>query len=722
MTEDTATQPTAPTDAGGQPADAANQPTPDTLPPKKAAPRRKVAARKSVPAVTIETTDNGADAAVAPVRKPARVRKPAAAKSVPGKEQDPAAGAGATPAVREQVEASSSVASAASAKEDQPARSRDPQAHVETQVILAETYRAVEEQTALNFRPGGPGEQAAAAASEHAPEPAVRTVAPVPSAPVLPAAPEKDPAPAAASREYASEAETPATGLVAPSPSVVTTGFDSSVSQGTGQQTPANRDNFQSPEREGQPGRPNDQQGRPNRFDRQNRHGRNDRRDRFSPGGGQQGQGSQGGQGNQGGGQRDQRDFQGQGGQREPRDFSGQGRDNRDGRDGRDGQPQGIQGQGGGDGFVSRVAEPQFGEGIVEVSGKGFGFLREAKRNFVQTPADVFVTPEVCRKYNLRDGQWIKGEVRRSSRGPQLFRLTELNGEDPEKFKNLPNFDELTSINPKKRIRLETVPERYTTRVMDLMTPIGKGQRGLLVAPPRTGKTTLLQHIAEAVIKNHPEMKVIILLVDERPEEVTEIRRAVPQAEIMASSNDSDLKSHTRIAQLAMERAKRLVEAGFDVFMLLDSITRMGRAFNNTASGSRTGSGGIDSRALEIPRKIFAAARNTEEAGSLTIMATALIDTGSRGDEVIFLEFKGTGNMELVLDRKISDQRIYPAVDIFQSGTRREELLLQPWELDKINVIRRGLAGHKPLEAIERLLSFLKKFPTNAQMLTSLPG
>ena len=395
----------------------------------------------------------------------------------------------------------------------------------------------------------------------------------------------------------------------------------------------------------------------------------------------------------------------------------------------RDGAPrdQGFRdqapGAGNGDPLVSRPTEIQFGEGIIEVSGKGFGFLREAKRNFVQTPADIFVTPEVCRKYNLRDGQWIKGEIRRSSRGPQLFRLTELNGEDPEKFRDLPNFDELTTINPNKRIKLETVPERYTTRVMDLMTPIGKGQRGLIVAPPRTGKTTLLQHIAESVVKNHPEMKLIILLVDERPEEVTELRRTVPQAEMMASSNDSDLKSHTRIAQLAMERAKRLVEANFDVFILLDSITRVGRAFNNaTGGGGRTMSGGIDARAMEIPRKIFAAARNTEEAGSLTIMATALIDTGSKMDEVIFQEFKGTGNMELVLDRKISDQRIYPAVDIFLSGTRREELLLQPWELDKINVIRRGLAGHKPLEAIERLLSFLKKFPTNAQMLASLPG
>jgi len=259
------------------------------------------------------------------------------------------------------------------------------------------------------------------------------------------------------------------------------------------------------------------------------------------------------------------------------------------------------------------------------------------------------VTPEVVRKHALRDGLWIKGEIRRGSRGPQLFKLTQINGEDPESYRNLPVFEELTSINPLERIRLETVPDRYTTRVMDLMTPIGKGQRGLIVAPPRTGKTTLLQHIGCAVVKNHPEMKLIILLVDERPEEVTEIRRTVPQADIMASSNDSDIKSHTRIAQLAIERAKRLVEAGKDVFVLMDSLTRIGRAFNNAmAGGGRTMSGGMDSRAMEIPRKLFAAARNTEEAGSLTIMATALIETGSKMDELMFQEFKGTGNMEMV--------------------------------------------------------------------------
>jgi len=368
-------------------------------------------------------------------------------------------------------------------------------------------------------------------------------------------------------------------------------------------------------------------------------------------------------------------------------------------------------------------APPVFGEGIIEVSGKGFGFLRDAKRNFVQNPMDIFVTPEVVRRYSLRDGMWVKGEIRRGNRGPQLFKLTEVNGGDPEKCRNLPTFDELTVISPNQRIRLETVPDRYTTRVMDMMTPVGKGQRGLIVAPPRTGKTTLLQHIADAVVKNHPEMKLIILLVDERPEEVTEIRRTVPTAEIMASSNDSDLKSHTRIAQLAIERARRLVEAGQHVFVLLDSITRVGRAFNNAmGGGGRTMSGGIDARALEIPRKLFASARNTEEAGSLTIVATALIETGSRMDELIFQEFKGTGNMELVLDRKISDLRIYPAVDIFKSGTRREELLLPEEDLHKINVIRRGLAGHKPEEAIERLLSFLKKFPTNSVMLREIPG
>src|SRR6266705_148823 len=316
---------------------------------------------------------------------------------------------------------------------------------------------------------------------------------------------------------------------------------------------------------------------------------------------------------------------------------------------------------------------------------------------------------------------WIYGETRRGSRGPQLVKLLTINGEEPTKYQGLRPFEELTTINPNKKIKLETVPDRFTTRIMDLMTPLGMGQRGLIVAPPRTGKTTLLHHIAEAVAKNHPEMELIILLVDERPEEVTDFRRSHPTAQLMASSNDADIKSHTRISQLAIERAKRLVEAGKHVFILLDSITRTARAFNNAmGGGGRTMSGGIDACAMEIPRKIFAAARNTEEAGSLTIVATALIETGSRMDELIFQEFKGTGNMEMVLDRKISDQRIYPAIDINASGTRREELLLAPKDLEAITRLRRALSGAPPVEAIQKLLNGLGKLKTNKEFLKAM--
>lgn len=363
------------------------------------------------------------------------------------------------------------------------------------------------------------------------------------------------------------------------------------------------------------------------------------------------------------------------------------------------------------------------GEGIIEISGKGFGFLRDPKRNFAQAPHDIFVTPEIVKHYHLRDGQMLRGVVRRGQRGAQLHKLLTINGDPAEEVRNLPAFDELTVISPEPRITLETTPDRYTTRIVDLMCPIGRGQRALVVAPPRTGKTTFLLHMADAVKKNHPDMHLMFLLIDERPEEVTDIKRSVPGAEVFASSNDLDVKSHTRIAQLAIERARRLVEQGKHVFILLDSITRVGRAFNNAMTGGgRTGSGGLDSRALEIPRRLFASARNTEEAGSLTIVGTTLVETNSRGDEVIFQEFKGTGNMELVLDRKIAEQRVYPAIDIFMSGTRREELLISPEDLHKIHIIRRGLAGYKPLEAVERLLFFLKKFPTNAQMLAGIPG
>ena len=365
-------------------------------------------------------------------------------------------------------------------------------------------------------------------------------------------------------------------------------------------------------------------------------------------------------------------------------------------------------------------------QGLVEISPKGFGFLRQRDRGFAQSPLDVFVTPEVVRIHGLRDGLMVKCLARQGQRGPQLTEILTINGQPPEKYHNLPYFEELTAINPNKRIVLETRSNRATTRVIDLMTPIGRGQRGLIVAPPRTGKTTILQHLAEAIQERYPEeMHLMILLIDERPEEVTDFQRSFPNADIMASSNDSDIKSHTRIAQLAIERAKRLVEAGEHVFLLLDSITRLARAFNNAASGGNGGnrgtqSGGIAVGALEIPRRLFAAARNTREGGSLTIIATALIQTNSKMDDAIFQEFKGTGNMELVLDRLLSQNYVYPSVDIHRSGTRREELLLPAHMLEKIHFIRRGLAGYKPVEAMEWMLKLMERFPNNAQMLVDL--
>ncbi|MCF6314588.1 MAG: transcription termination factor Rho [Verrucomicrobiales bacterium] len=361
--------------------------------------------------------------------------------------------------------------------------------------------------------------------------------------------------------------------------------------------------------------------------------------------------------------------------------------------------------------------------GLVEISPKGFGFLRQESRNYQQSPNDVFITPEIVRAHSLRDGVMVKCTSQLGNRGPQLTDLLEINGKAPEAYHNLPYFEELTAINPCKRYALETRPDRYTTRVIDMMAPIGRGQRGLIVAPPRTGKTTILQHIAEAVLENYEdEVHLMVLLVDERPEEVTDFKRSLPGAEVMASSNDANVKDHTRIAQLAIERAKRLVEAGEHVFILLDSITRLARAFNNATKGKGRGtaSGGLSVGALEIPRRLFAAARNTREAGSLTIIATALIETNSRMDDAIFQEFKGTGNMELVLNRYIAQNYIYPAVDINKSGTRREELLLAPHMLEKIQIIRRGLAGHKPEEAMQRLLSFLERFNSNAQMLMEI--
>lgn len=368
------------------------------------------------------------------------------------------------------------------------------------------------------------------------------------------------------------------------------------------------------------------------------------------------------------------------------------------------------------------LGPPEPAEGILELTSKGYGFLRQRSHAFAQLAQDPFVDPDLIRKFGLREGMLVKGQACKAQRGQQMTEITEVNCRVPDAMRELPLFEDLKAVNPSKRIQLETDKNRLTTRVIDMFTPVGRGQRGLIVAPPRTGKTTLLQHIAEAVSSNHPGMHLMLLLVDERPEEVTEFKRILPNAEIFASSNDQDIKSHTRIAQFAIERAKRLVECGEHVFILLDSITRLARAFNNAKQGGATMSGGVGVGALEIPRRLFAAARNTREAGSLTILATALIETGSRMDDLIFQEFKGTGNMELVLDRKIAEQMYYPAANILKSGTRREELLLQSFQLDKIHMLRRGLAGHKPIEALQRVISLLERYPSNAQMLVDLPS
>jgi transcription termination factor Rho len=366
-------------------------------------------------------------------------------------------------------------------------------------------------------------------------------------------------------------------------------------------------------------------------------------------------------------------------------------------------------------------------QGVLELNTKGFGFLRNAARNYTAGAADPYVPAPLIKKFSLREGLLLSGSVevngnggggkgKGSPGGPRLGRLDQIEGLPPEQFK-LRNFDDLTPVDPHQQIRLETGREPLTTRVMDLLTPIGKGQRGLIVAPPRTGKTILLQHIAQAVVTNHPEMHLIMLLIDERPEEVTDMRRTI-RGEVIASSNDRDSTSHARTAELVMERAKRLAEQGKQVFVLLDSLTRLARAYNkNVGNSGRTMSGGVDVRALEVPKRLFGSARVFEEGGSLTVMGTALIDTGSRMDEIIFQEFKGTGNMELVLDRKLADRRVFPALDISQSGTRKEERLLAPDVLQRVTLLRRTLVQMKPVEAMESLVKKMAESPSNAAFL-----
>jgi transcription termination factor Rho len=359
------------------------------------------------------------------------------------------------------------------------------------------------------------------------------------------------------------------------------------------------------------------------------------------------------------------------------------------------------------------------GHGVLELHPNGYGFLRNPDNNYVREMTDPFVPGSMIEKYGLREGLLISGMVQpgRRQQGPRLREILDVDGMPPDDYKNVKTFDELTAINPESWLKLEVGPEPLTTRVMDLLTPLGKGQRALIVAPPRTGKTILLQHISLGISTNFPGVKLIVLLIDERPEEVTDMKRAV-NGEVVASSLDRDIESHVRLSQLVVERCKRLAEMGKDVVMLMDSITRLARAFNKWVGNTgRTMSGGVDIKAMDIPKKLFATARLFEEGGSLTIVGTALIDTGSRMDELIFQEFKGTGNMELVLDRKLADRRVWPAIDISQSGTRREEKLLSPETLRAVTMLRRTLSTMHPVDAMEQLTAKLAKFKSNQEFI-----
>ena len=359
-------------------------------------------------------------------------------------------------------------------------------------------------------------------------------------------------------------------------------------------------------------------------------------------------------------------------------------------------------------------------DGVLELHPKGYGFLRDPSQNYQAQESDAFVSSSLIEKYKLREGIMIRGEVGPGTKGqgPRLKEIEQIDGRTIEEFQEIKNFDELTAITPEQQIRLETGATPITMRVMDLLTPVGKGQRALIVAPPRTGKTMLMQDIADSVSVNHPEVHLMVLLIDERPEEVTEMKRRV-RGEVIASSMDREVESHVRISQLIIERGKRLAESGKDVFILLDSITRTARAFNKWGGNTgRTMTGGLDVKALDIPKKMFGTARQFDEGGSLTIVATALIDTGSRMDEVIFQEFKGTGNMELVLSRDLADRRIWPAIDITRSGTRHEEKLVSQEANDGITLLRRALISLSPIDAMEDLTRNLSRFSTNQEFLT----
>jgi transcription termination factor Rho len=364
-----------------------------------------------------------------------------------------------------------------------------------------------------------------------------------------------------------------------------------------------------------------------------------------------------------------------------------------------------------------------FSEGVLEVLPDGFGFLRAPDYNYLPGPDDIYVSPSQIRKFDLQTGDTVSGQVRPPKDGERYFALIKVeavNFESPDQARNKLFFENLTPLYPQERIRLETTSDNLSARVMDLMTPIGKGQRGLIVAPPRTGKTMLLQNIAQSITTNHPEIYLIVLLIDERPEEVTDMQRSV-RGEVISSTFDEPAQRHVQVAEMVIEKAKRLVEHKKDVVILLDSITRLARAYNTVAPPSgKVLSGGLDSNALQKPKRFFGAARNIEEGGSITIMSTALIDTGSRMDDVIFEEFKGTGNMEIHLDRKLVDKRVFPAIDIIKSGTRKEELLIPKDDLNRIWVLRKVLTPLSPVEAMELLLDKMGKTKNNAEFLAAM--
>ncbi|WP_019170887.1 transcription termination factor Rho [Pseudaminobacter salicylatoxidans] len=366
------------------------------------------------------------------------------------------------------------------------------------------------------------------------------------------------------------------------------------------------------------------------------------------------------------------------------------------------------------------------GDGVVEVLQDGFGFLRSANANYLPGPDDIYISPSQIRRFSLKTGDTVEGPIRSPKEGERYFALLKVNTinfDDPEKIRHKIHFDNLTPLYPNERLKMEVdnpTTKDISPRVIDLVAPLGKGQRGLIVAPPRTGKTVLLQNIAHSITTNHPECYLIVLLIDERPEEVTDMQRSV-KGEVVSSTFDEPAARHVQVAEMVIEKAKRLVEHGRDVVILLDSITRLGRAYNTVVpSSGKVLTGGVDANALQRPKRFFGAARNIEEGGSLTIIATALIDTGSRMDEVIFEEFKGTGNSEIVLDRKVADKRIFPAMDILKSGTRKEDLLVPRQDLQKIFVLRRILAPMGTTDAIEFLIDKLKQTKTNSDFFDSM--